>query len=161
MKKEEIKYRVVVSTNTFTTIFENQICAFVTGQVGECNVGADRRYNASADVRSLFEKSMERRMCSDDYWRPVSACADDINSFELYFKERPTKEMIDIIRDGCNEYADEQKEKNPLMPRISIDAIKVIKERTLYEETEETYDGHTESHVAYVKGLFDKTNTPT
>ncbi len=140
MKKEEIKYRVVVSTNTFATNFEREMCAFVTGQIGECKVGINRQFRASADERELFEKVMERRLCADNYWRPVSTCADDANAFELYFKEKPTKKMIEIIREGCNDFADEKKEKNQIMTRINIISIRVIKERTLYEETEENID---------------------
>jgi hypothetical protein len=95
MKKEEVKYRIIVSTNTFATNFDKELCAFVTGQIGE---------------------------------------------FELYFKERPTDEKIKALVEGFHEFADEKKEKNPITERITLHGIKVIKKRSLYEESEESYE---------------------
>lgn len=140
MRKEEIKYRVVISTNTFATNFEKELCAFVTGQIGECKVGIDRRFYSSAEMRDIFEKAMERRLCDDGYWRPVQTSPKDVNSFELFFKERPTQQMMDHIREACDEFAEEKKDKNPLTNKITFDNIVVIKERSLYEESEEVYD---------------------
>lgn len=143
MKREEeiTKYRVVIKTNALAASFYEEICQFATGQVGEGVVGIGRKYRASQETRDMFEKAMERRLGSDNYWSPVYPCAD-INSFELYFKEKPTKEMLRLIGEGCDEYADEKKEKNPIMTRINIESIKVFKERTstVYEETEEPSD---------------------
>jgi len=143
MRKEEIKYRVLISTNTFATNFEKELCAFVTGQIGECEAGINRRFYQSAEVREEFEKRMERRLCDDGNWGPVQTCPTDANAFELFFKEKPTQEMISHIHEACNEFADEKKEKNPMTVRISIESIKVIKEVNVYEETEEVYEGVT------------------
>jgi hypothetical protein len=139
-KKEEIKYRMIVSTDTLVETFYMEACAYVTGQIGQCNVGTDKKFNAPAEHRAMFERVMERRMCVDSYWRPAFPCVDDMDSFELYFKERPTREMVDIIRAGCNEFADEMKEKFPITKRIQILDIVVIKERTLFESMQETYE---------------------
>lgn len=140
MKKEEVKYRVVVCTNTFATNFEKELCAFVTGQIGECETGINRRFYQSAEVREQFEKKMERRLCDDGNWGPVQTSPADANSFELFFKEKPTQQMLDHIHEAINEFADEKKDKNPMTVRISIDNIKVIKEVSIYEETEEVYE---------------------
>jgi hypothetical protein len=140
MRREEIKYRVIVSTNTFAANFDKELCAFTTGQIGECKIGIDRRYRASAEVREMFEKAMERRVGADDYWRPVGPNAKDANAFELYFKEKPTQEMIDAFIEGFNDFADEKKEKNPITTRISLEGITIITEKTVYEETEEVVE---------------------
>jgi hypothetical protein len=140
MKREEetIKYRVVITTSELAASFYGELCAFVTGQVSEIDTSNSRRFRASAEIRSMFEKAMERRLGSDKFWSPVYPC-EDVNSFELYFKEKPTKGMLKLLKEGCDEFSDEKKEKNPIMTRISIKSIKVFKERTLsvYEETEE------------------------
>jgi len=139
MRKEEesIKYRVVIKTNALAASFYEELCAFVTGQVSEIDTSNSRRFRAPSEVRSMFEASMERRLGADNHWSPVYPC-DDTNSFELYFKEKPTPEMVQIIKDGCEEFSDEKKEKNPIMTRIEIIDIKVLQEKTIniYEEVE-------------------------
>lgn len=140
MRKEEIKYKIIVSTNVFISDLDKEMCAFITGQIGECKIGIDRKFRADSDVREMFESAMERRLCSDNYWRPVGPNADDSNAFEFYFKNKPTDEMIKALVEGFHEFADEKKEKNPIMQRITLLGLTVIKERSLYEETEELYD---------------------
>jgi hypothetical protein len=140
MKTEETKYRVIVSTNTFVTNFDKEMCAFITGQIGECKIGIDRKFRAPAEVRDLFEKAMERRICADDYWRPVGPNEEDSNAFELFFKEKPSEAMIEAIIEGFNDFADEKKEKNPITTRISLEGIKIITEKTVYEETTEVIE---------------------
>lgn len=135
--KEEIKYRVVITTNTFALNFDKEICAYVTGQIGECKTGVDRQYKASSYARGLFEKSMERRMCDDNLWRPVAISESDSNAFELFFKDKPTEEMMEFIKEGCGDFADEKKQKYPITTKIEFKKFVIIKERTLYEETEE------------------------
>jgi len=136
MRTEEVKYKVVITTNTFAT-FERELCAYVTGQIGQCNTGIEHRFKADEEVKKLFEDAMERRQCIDDYWRPVQASSKDGNAFELYFKVYPTKEMIDLLVEGCKLFADEQKKKYPITTKINVDEVKIVTERTIIEELEE------------------------
>ena len=105
VEDESIKYRVVITTSELAASFYSELCAFVTGQVSEIDSSNSRRFRASADVRAIFEKAMERRLGPDKFWSPVYPCSDT-NSFEMYFKEKPTDNMLLIIRDGCNEFSD-------------------------------------------------------
>lgn len=139
MRNEIIKWKVVITTNTFATTFENDLCAFVTGQIGQCNVGTEFRYKADEEVRNLFEAAMERRMCSDDYFRPVYSSLDDSNAFELYFKDKPTDEMMSLLKSGCEDFALERKKKLPITTKIEFRSIKLVKESTVVEVTEEEY----------------------
>jgi hypothetical protein len=139
MKHEEtLKYKVVITTNVLVT-FVPELCAYITGQIGQCNVGIDLRFKADEETRKLFGDAMERRMCPDDYFRPADQSPLDGNAFELYFKTKPTTEMISIIKERCNLFADEQKKKFPIMSRIEIMSLLLITERTLVEETEEVF----------------------
>ena len=138
MKQETLKYKVVITTNVLVT-FVPELCAYITGQIGQCNVGIDLRFKADADVRKQFEESMERRMCPDDYFRPADQSPLDGNAFELYFKTKPTVEMIEIIKERFNLFADEQKRKMPIMVRIEIRDFRLVTERTLVEESEEVF----------------------
>lgn len=136
MRKEETKYRVVISTNTFAANFDKEACAFMTGQIGQCKIGIDRQFWQPAATRTLFENAMERRLCVDDVWRPVGPNPNDANSFELFFKEKPTNEMLNIIVEGFNEFADEKKEKNPMTNKIVLEKIVVVRETSIYEEVD-------------------------
>ena len=131
MNVDNLKYKVIVVADQFATNFAKEMCVWTTGQIGDDNVGVEYRFKSDEEIRTQFADSMERRMCNDERWRPVEECSDDSNSFEMYFKKKPTKEMMEHINACCNAYADDRKKKNPIMARINIKEVKLLVERTL------------------------------
>ena len=131
MNVDNVKYKVIVVTDQFATNFAKEMCVWATGQIGDDNVGVEYRFKSDEEMRALFADSMERRMCTDERWRPVDESSEDSNSFELYFKKKPTKQMMEHIRESCESYAEDGKRKNPVMSKIIIKQVKLLVERTL------------------------------
>lgn len=66
-------YTLVVDTEQYSGNFERQMCAYLTGQVGECGVGQGFVEKYSQDIKNLewWEKNIYQK--ADEYgcYRPV------------------------------------------------------------------------------------------
>jgi hypothetical protein len=79
-------YVVVIETDQYAGMFERQLCAYVTGVVGECEVGRDmsnlyyrdmdieddESSGKSADQQSIFYGFIGDKQDDDGTWRPCS-----------------------------------------------------------------------------------------
>jgi len=84
----------VIKTSEYTGNFEREMCAFVTGRVGECEVGEEF---VEDEIETQFGNVMD---VPDDNGccRPVSLC-DDSNNLVIYFETKPTKHQIDLMKE--------------------------------------------------------------
>lgn len=78
------EYQILVKTNSYAGNFEREMCAFMTGAIGECSVGSEF---VDEEIQERFEDYISQR--SDDHgcWRPVTC---DGNNF-IIFLEKPLK----------------------------------------------------------------------
>lgn len=67
---------LIVDTEQYAGNFEREMCAFITGQVGECGVGDDIAEQYSADIKNLkwWEEHIVSERDDSDYgcYRPAS-----------------------------------------------------------------------------------------
>ncbi len=107
----------VVDTNLYAGNFEREMCAYMTGCVGECEVGD--KYAAlffedmklDAEEQDLSEN--EVFLCQqipDDHGchRPVSIYGN-CNSLVIYFENKPTEEQIKILKERAYKFNDAYK----------------------------------------------------
>lgn len=68
------RYIVAIDTDSYAGNFERQLCAYATGHVGECGVGAEEAedYENSTNDDTLFRHIQERDDDNDDCPRPVA-----------------------------------------------------------------------------------------
>lgn len=104
---------LVINTNLYTGNFERELCAYVTGCVGECDVGAgEARIFVDEEGEELQEEigdiiSFE----ADDHGcrRPTSIWQDtDFGHYEsmaIFFQEAPDPAVIQKIVDRAQAYA--------------------------------------------------------
>lgn len=98
MRKEFKKeYSLIIDTDSYAGNFERELCAYLTGHIGECGVGS--KY-VDDDVYNKFEGLIEDR---PDYRGTLRPCTINnsyngkYNSVEIYFSEKPTEELINLI----------------------------------------------------------------
>ena len=123
--KEVILYKLIIQTNQYAGNFERELCAYLTGQIGDCEVGLE--------VAESFEEVCPEDICAeiqdittsevDDRgtYRPVGICFDleessgGNSALEIYFESLPSVETWEYIKSRIKKLAEE--ETNPLYRR--------------------------------------------
>lgn len=153
---QTVSYKFIVKTDKYTGNFERQLCAYITGQIGECEVGdkqaKDFKDEYGEEICSMFEEIIQNKADEHGCYRPCnirqthpeadnyvhetyeyngntynSVCHNDM---EIYFYNKPTQEMIDIMKKRAYEYGK--------MKNIKIYGFELQKEIVTYEyESEE------------------------
>lgn len=101
MSKE---YQIVVKTNSYAGNFEREMCAYMTGIVGECEVGSEF---IEEEISPLFENSVKSKPDDHGCYRPI-ALDKDINNFVIFFKKEPTPEQIQIMDERAKLFENER-----------------------------------------------------
>lgn len=107
--------RIVVDTDSYAGNFERELCAYVTGQFGECGVGEDSAKLFSEQITHLewWDKHIVKRSegrhespCKRPatiYW---SQKRGGYNSVAIYVKKLPPEEVLiefsERVKEFCN-----------------------------------------------------------
>lgn len=135
---EETKYYLIINTNSYAGNFERELCAHLTGHVGECEVGSRL---VDKDVHKIFEPYIGEGF-EDGCWRPVEMFRDfddngAYNSLRISLNEPLPIELTQIIKDRCETYNDAEGH-NGLHSSIEIKGIKLMTEKiTTKQEIQE------------------------
>jgi hypothetical protein len=99
--KKMTDFAVVIETDSYAGNFEREMCAYVTGHIGECEVGDEF---VDQETESLFDGYIERIPDENGCYRPVSLGCDVSDDFNLtsndvviWFNQRPTDYMVNFI----------------------------------------------------------------
>jgi hypothetical protein len=100
-------YGLVIKTSEYTGNFEREICAFLTGCVGECEVGK-HFVNVLTEGRPDFANVMN---VADDHgcYRPVSLHENNSNDLVIFFEDAPSKEQINWIKENASKFNEARK----------------------------------------------------
>jgi hypothetical protein len=91
----------VIRTNEYAGNFEREMCAFVTGRVGECEVGdkyVEPKVFEQAKKNGIdFENVMD---VADDNgcFRPTSSTGPKYNDVAIFFEEKPSDKQIEFMK---------------------------------------------------------------
>lgn len=110
--------RLVIDTNSYAGNFERELCAYVTGQYGECGVGKDYAEYFSPQIahldwwdshivsRSEYRHESPCKRPATIYWNDKTG---SYNSVAIYVKKIPTEnimiEFAERIKEFCNNRA--------------------------------------------------------
>ncbi len=157
MRTENVTSVVVaIDTTDYSGNFERPMCAYVTGQIGECEVGSGLAAIANSEIDENLLDWMEEHIVqeSDDkgchrpcaIWptpvRPVPRKFSRSAAYEsvaIFFDEVPAQEIIDLIIVRAKEFAANrpdrssyQGKKTPLtITRIRVLEPKLVKPRQI------------------------------
>lgn len=97
------EFAIVIKTDSYAGNFEREMCAHVTGHVGECGVGSEY---VNSEVKSKFYGYIEEVPDDRGCYRPVSLGCDLPDEFGLssddvviWFNEKPTDEMVKVVNE--------------------------------------------------------------
>jgi hypothetical protein len=102
----KVEYELLVRTNSYAGNFERDMCAFMTGHIGECEVGEEL---AEQEIHDLFEDIIERKPDDHDCHRPCQiATKPHFNDFNIWLSAKPSDEQLRVLVERAKLYA-----KNP------------------------------------------------
>lgn len=113
-----VEYSFIIDTDKYAGNFERDMCAFLTGEIGECGVG-DEYVDEALDAiekefgdRAIFGDYVEQRTNGDDNSPCYRSCqmteskdGELYNSVEIYFSKYPEDNMISFMKKRAFEFA--------------------------------------------------------
>lgn len=156
----------VIHTDAYSGNFERELCAYITGQIGECGVGEDLASDfldevgdEAADLFSdIVMQVNDDRGCA----RPCAIYATPgrlndgygnmrdgkegetgypaYESVAIYFSERPSDEQIELMKSRARDYAEQEynrKSYNRDRDPLTIKGFELITEITEKKEVRE------------------------
>lgn len=127
----------VVDTNKYAGNFEREMCAYITGQVNESEVGKEEAGEAQSEIPGAVSR-IERIIGdvvddNDDIpvFSPVTIFPNQRvenanNSVAIYFEKLPESDLIDIMKSRANEFASRKD--------IFIEGFRILEQRKIYRE---------------------------
>ena len=106
MDEDEYNYEFVIDTDEYAGNFEREMCAYVTGRVGDCQVGEDIAEKVRDEIeQSDFFDEIDRVVVTlpDDHGchRPVSIGPtpgySENQSVEIHLHDIPTDDLVDFF----------------------------------------------------------------
>ena len=93
-------HSIVIKTNQYAGNFERELCAHLTGIVGECEVGEEYVYG---EITEIFEQSIDTPADDNGTRRPVGLGSQNEGATShdvvIYFDSEPTKEQVQVIKE--------------------------------------------------------------
>src|SRR6187397_1215283 len=98
------EYQLIVKTNSYAGNFEREMCAFMTGQIGECGVGSEF---VEKEIAEKFGDKISGKTDDHACFRPVEVYweGEDNNSFVIFLEDKLSKEDIDFLEERAKLFA--------------------------------------------------------
>ncbi len=128
----------VIDTDKYAGNFEREMCAYVTGKIGECGVGSE---HIEKDISKQFNNVIDMADDSGCY-RPVTCFSlkdsNECKAVAIFFdlNNLPSKEQIELMKERSNDFGKNNKSWDGKSEPISINGFRLITFTTLKDEVE-------------------------
>ena len=100
----------VIDTNQYAGNFEREMCAHLTGVIGECEVGEEY---VDKNITKMFDEDIQQ--CGDDHgcYRPCEIVSNEdrkSQSVGIFFNKKPTEEQIETMKSRSYTFNKKRKE---------------------------------------------------
>ncbi len=140
----ETKYVFIIDTDQYAGNFERPMCAYLTGTIGECEVGEEEAKKfkekfgeeKQEEIEDLIERRPDDHGCSrpTTIWlTPKKYKTESYCSVAIFFNEKPTEEIIKMMKERAEEFVSNRKTRYNNDPKIKILGFRLTKETTTYE----------------------------
>ena len=85
---------LVIKTDSYAGNFERELCAWLTGTIGECEVDKEL---VELDIEAMFDDIICRMPDDHGCYRPVSIRFDNTNNLVIFFETCPSEQQMDAI----------------------------------------------------------------
>jgi hypothetical protein len=142
----ETKWVFVIDTDQYAGNFEREMCAWLTGVVGECDVGKEMAKVFCEETKfvdefgdSHFLELLEQRPDDDGHCcRPCSIWINHIKSVAIFFYDRPSNTNIALMKERAASFVEGYKKysrmkesrKNFKLKILGFHLIKEVKTST-------------------------------
>jgi hypothetical protein len=141
---EENLWLFIVDTDSYAGNFERCMCAYMTGQIGECEVGHEYADLFKEEVKDFDFGELvasvpdDNGCCRPTYIFP-SKGSEKYNSLVIYFYNKPSTEVKKIMMERAIEFSQLGKSHpNKYIKDIKILGYRIIKKTISYKELEES-----------------------
>ena len=145
------EYKVIIQTNKYAGNFEREMCAFITGHIGECEVGKKFMNNITESEQKILGDIMHK---GEGCLRPVDISNLNNEAIEIYFYNKPSKESIEYMERAAKIYAEKVQTEEGVLSIVTecscpefeihkdlkILGVKAIEVSTITNETEISYE---------------------
>lgn len=112
MNPSTAKFAIVVKTDSYGGNFEREMCAYLTGHIGECEVGEEL---VEDKIYDKFDGYICEEADDNGCYRPV-ALGCDIKKYTnqdvvIFFEKKPKQKHVDIIKERLVDFAIKEKIK--------------------------------------------------
>jgi hypothetical protein len=99
------KFAIVIKTDSYAGNFEREMCAHLTGHVGECEVGGEY---VDETLAQEFENIIGNEADDNGCYRPVTL-GSDIEGFTnqdvvIFFDKEPTQKHLFLIKERLPDF---------------------------------------------------------
>jgi len=99
------KFGVLIKTNQYAGNFERELCAHVTGCIGECGVGHEY---VDEKIKKIFSNIIGNEADDAGCYRPVNGeLGVNSNDVLIYFDSKPTLKQIELIKERSKTFVRE------------------------------------------------------
>jgi hypothetical protein len=110
-----VEWSFVIATDSYAGNFERDMCAYVTGRIGECGVGTEYQEIFQMECQGYEVDSVELRINPNDSYpvmRPTSMVQIETsdgkrayNGVQIYFAFEPTYSEIEFMKERAYKFA--------------------------------------------------------
>ena len=155
-------YLFIIDTDTYAGNFEREICAYITGQIGECGVGEENAKLArqqipliTAQLEDLVEMVPDKYGCArpvaifpnprygnDGHGNHALLTKKNITQFPwpayysvaIFFNQIPNLGLLDIIKERARDIANWGIGNYGIEQTIKIEGFRFLEQYTMFKE---------------------------
>ncbi len=129
-----------IDTTEYAGNFEREMTAYITGEIGECEVGHDMAtlyVKEVGDEEDLFGGLIAQTPDDHGCFRPTSSVASpngDLNSVGIFFAERPSDNIIAFMMKRAKQFATKRPDETSGSWPITIIGFRLIETKVVRAE---------------------------
>jgi len=125
------EYALIIRTDSYAGNFERELCAHLTGCIGDCEVGEEYK---EEKISLLFEEIINNKSDDNGCFRPVSIGGCKLtsnyssNDVVIWFNNELNKDQLNIVEERLKTFNDihtkKSKWNNPIQT-LGIDMLEI------------------------------------
>jgi hypothetical protein len=118
----------VIKTDLYAGNFEQEMCAYMTGECGECGVGDKEAglFISEYPGNKEFENLVISFPDDNGYYHPSTIWGVNCRDVAIFFESSPTSAQLDLMRDRARKFAEITDPYDGKHKHISIRGFELI-----------------------------------
>ena len=107
MQDKDLEFLFKITTDKYVGNFERELCAYITGEIGDCGVGMEEADYFDDEVDPTLVDKFRNNVKSvfgGKCYRPVDIDHRCNKTLIIFFSEEPSQEQIHLMMTRCNAF---------------------------------------------------------